>query len=57
MKAVYKVLSICLIGVGLVWAGCTFSPTAQPEANRSLVRRWFGKPSQDHWAVVDDCSL
>jgi steroid delta-isomerase-like uncharacterized protein len=51
MKRVYKVLSICLIVLGLVCPGCKPSSTAQLEENKAIVRRAFEEMGKQNWAA------
>jgi steroid delta-isomerase-like uncharacterized protein len=54
MKRVYKVLSICLVALGLVCPGCKPSANAQLEENKAIVRRLFEETSKGNWAILDE---
>ena len=54
MKRVYKVLSICLVALGLVCPGCRPSSTAKLEENKAIVRRWIDESSKGNWAIFND---
>lgn len=54
MKRVYKVLSICLIVLGLVCPGCKPSSTAQLEENKALVHRVVEQIHEGKWADFTD---
>jgi steroid delta-isomerase-like uncharacterized protein len=48
------VLSLCLIGLGLVCPGCTSSSTARLEKNKALVRRSFEEMDKGNWAILGE---
>jgi len=54
MKRVYKVLSICVVALGLVCPGCMPSSTARLEKNKAIVRRLFDETSKGNWAISNE---
>ncbi len=54
MKRVYKVLSICLVALGLVCPGCKTSSTARLEENKAIVRRSIEEVDKGNWAIFDE---
>jgi len=54
MNCVNKVLTICLIVLGLVCTGCVSDSTRQLEENKVLVRRTFDETVKRNWAILDE---
>ena len=54
MKRVYKVLSVCLVVLGLVCPGCRPSPTAQLEENKAIVRLMIEELDKANWALFNE---
>jgi steroid delta-isomerase-like uncharacterized protein len=54
MKHAYKVLTICLVVLGLVCPGCVPSSTARLEQNKALVRRFLDEMDKGNWAIFDE---
>lgn len=54
MKRVYKVLSICLIVLGLVCPGCRPSSTARLEENKAIVRLMIEELDKANWALFNE---
>jgi len=54
MKDACKVLSICLIVLGLISSGCTSCSTARLEKNKAIVRHCFEEVEKGNWAIFDE---
>ena len=54
MKNVYKVLSMCLIIMGLVCPGCKPSSRAKLEKNKAIARRLFEETAKQNWAIGNE---
>jgi len=54
MRRVCKVLTICLVLLGLVCPGCMSSSTARLEKNKALVRRCIEEMDNGNWAIFDE---
>ena len=54
MRIACKVLSICLIVLGLISSGCTSSSTAGLEENKAIVRRCMEELDKGNWAIFNE---